>query len=73
MNTVNLCTTGTLKRPKNGFQDLLSLNAGQKYCRMPQGEHFAILLTFIKSPYVIKIFVLSIFEWPFKTGFTVLP
>ena len=23
------------KRPKIGFQDQLSLNAGQKYCRMP--------------------------------------
>ena len=23
-------------------------------------------------PYVVKTFVLSIFEWPFKTGFTVL-
>ena len=38
---------------------------------MLQGEHFAILLTFIKIPFVIKIFVLSIFEWPFNTGFTV--
>ena len=28
--------------------------------------------TFIKLPFVIKIFVLSIFEWPFKTGFTVM-
>ena len=37
---------------------------------MLQGEHSAILLTFIKLPFVIKIFVLSIFEWPFKTGFT---
>ena len=45
---------------------------GQKYCRMLQGEHSAILLTFIKLPFVIKIFVLSIFEWPFYTGFTVL-
>ena len=27
--------------------------------------------TFIKPPFVIKIFVLSIFEWPLKTGFTV--
>ena len=27
-------------------------------------EHSAILLTFIKLPFVIKIFVLSIFEWP---------
>ena len=34
-------------------------------------EHSAILLTFIKLPLFIKIFVLSIFEWPFYTGFTV--
>ena len=59
------------KRPKIGFQDQLSLNAGQKYCRMLQGEHSAILSTFIKLPYVIKIFVLIIFEWLFYTGFTV--
>ena len=25
----------------------------------------------IKLPFVFKTFVLSIFEWPFKTGFTV--
>ena len=31
------------KRSKIGFQDLLSHNAGQKYCRMLQGEHSAIL------------------------------
>ena len=54
-----------------GFQDQLLLNAGQKYCRMLQGEHSAIRSTFIKLPLVIKIFVLSIFEWPFHTGFTV--
>ena len=36
-----------------------------------QGEHSAILSTFIKLPFVIKIFVLSIFEWPFYTGITV--
>ena len=59
------------KRPKIVFQDQLSLNAGQKYCRMRQVEHSAILSTFIKLPIVIKIFVLSIFEWPFYTGFTV--
>ena len=39
---------------------------------MLQGEHSAILSTYIKLPFVIKIFVLSIFEWPFYTGFTVL-
>ena len=59
------------KRPKIGFQNQLLLNAGQKYCRMLQGEHSAILWTFIKLPIVIKIFVWSIFEWPFYTGFAV--
>ena len=64
-------TSVTLKKTKIGFQDKLSLNAGHKYCRMLQGEHSAILLTFIKLPFVIQIFVLSIFEWLFYTGFTV--
>ena len=36
---------------------------------MLQGDS-AILLTFIKLPFVVIIFVLSIFEWPLKTGFT---
>ena len=39
---------------------------------MLQGEHSAILSTFIKLPFVIKIFLLSIFEWLFYTGFTVI-
>ena len=34
-------------------------------------EHSAILLTFIKLQFVIQIFVLSIFEWPFYRGFTI--
>ena len=33
--------------------------------------HSAKLLNFIKLPFVIKNFVLSIFEWPFYTSFTV--
>ena len=66
-----------MKRPlskssKLGFEDQLSLNAGQKYCRMLQGKRSAILSTFIKLPFVIKIFVLSIFERPLKPGFTVI-
>ena len=64
------------KIPKIGFQDqfntCISLIAGQKYCRMLQGEHSVILLTFIKLFFVIKIFVLSFYEWPIYTGFTVL-
>ena len=39
---------------------------------MLQGEHSEILLAFIKLPFIIKIFVLSIFEWLLKTGFTVV-
>ena len=58
------------KRPKIVFRYQLKLNAGQKYCRMLP-LHSAILLTFIKLPFVIKIFVLSIFEWQFYTDFTV--
>ena len=34
-------------------------------------EHSAILKTFIKLLFAIKIFVLSIFEWPLKIGLTV--
>ena len=34
-------------------------------------EVSAIFSTFIKLPFVVETFVLSIFEWPFKTGFTV--
>ena len=39
---------------------------------MLQGEHSAILLTFIKLLFVINNFVLPIFKWPFYTGFTVI-
>ena len=66
-----MCKMTTLKKTKNGFQDQISLNAGQKYCRKLQEKHSAILLTFIKLPFVIKIYVLSIFERLFYTGFTV--
>ena len=59
------------KRPKIGFQDQLSLKAGQLHCRMLEGEYSVILLTFIKRPFVIKIFTLSIFEWALYTGHTV--
>ena len=66
------CLKRSLKRrSKIGFQDRLSLNAGHQYCRMLQGEHSSILSTFIKLPFVFNTFVLSIFEWPLKTGFTV--
>ena len=34
-------------------------------------EHSEILLTFINLPFVLKTFILSIFKWPLKTGFTI--
>ena len=54
-----------MKRQRISFQTKSGHpgNAGQKYCRM----HSAIF----SIPFIIKIFVLSIFEWPFKIGFTV--
>ena len=53
-------------RPEIGFQDQLSLNAGQKYCSILQ--YFRPSLSYHLS---LRYFLLSIFEWPFYTGFTV--
>ena len=58
INTISVYSKTCVKRPLSkrtqiGFQDQLSLNAGQKYCRMLQGEHSVILSTFIKLPFVI--------------------
>ena len=43
---------------KIGFQDQLSLTASQSIAECSNGEHSAILLTFIKLPFVTKIFCL---------------
>ena len=68
----SLCKGPLSKRPNIGFQEQVSLNAGQKYFRMLQGkrEHSTILWTFIKLPFVIRNLALSIFDWLFYTGFT---
>ena len=64
----------TLKKTeKLVFKTNYRLMQVKNICRMLQGEHSEMLSTFIKLPFVIKIFVLSIFEWPFYTGFTVHP
>ena len=54
------------RRPEIGFQDRLSLSIAE--CTLS-----AILTTFIKPSFVIKIFTfkLFIFEWALKTSFTV--
>ena len=66
----------TIKPVLKGHLKSRPINAGHKYCRMLKWEHSAILLTFIKLLFVIKIFVFSYFEWllktPLKTCFTVL-
>ena len=65
------CVKGPLsKRPKIGFQDYHLMQV-KSIAECSFWEHSAILSTFIKLPFVIKIFVLSIFEWPLYTGFTV--
>ena len=67
--TVKPVLSGHSKRPKFVFQT--------DYCLMQVKsiaecfEHSAILLTFIKLPFVFKTFDLSMFDWPLKTGFTV--
>ena len=62
----------TIKKTENWFLRPIIAKCRSKYCRMLQGEHSAILLTCIKLPFVIKTFVLSIFEWSVYTRFTVL-
>ena len=57
------------RRPKMGFQDRLSLNVGQKYCRMLKESILQYFSTFFKLQFVFKTFVLSIFEWRLKIGF----
>ena len=60
------------KKTKICFQDGLSLNADQKYCRMLQLE--SILQYFgpsLNYHFSYRPF-LSTFEWSLKTGFTVL-
>ena len=47
VNHLNIYSKTCVKRPTIGFQYQLALNAGQRYCRMLQVEHFAILSTFI--------------------------
>ena len=60
-----------LSRQKMVFKNNYSLMQIKSIVRVEYSKHSAILSTFIKLPVVTKIFVLSIFERPFYTGFTV--
>ena len=52
------CVKHQSQRLKIGFQDPLSLNAGQKYCRMLQKEHSAILSNSLSYQLLRSLFCL---------------
>ena len=60
------------KKTKNWFSRPIIAECRSKVLQNALMEHSAILSTFIKLPFVFKTFVLSFFEWLFKTGFTVI-
>ena len=73
---IGLYSKTCLKRPlkkktKSWFSRQLIAKCRSKVLQNAPREHSAILSTFIKLPFVLKTFVLSIFEWPLKTGLTV--
>ena len=72
MNSKSCLKRPLKRRPEMGLIDLMVALCQSKVLQNAPREHSAILSTFIKLPFVIKTFVLSIFEWPLKTGFTVL-
>ena len=59
------------KKTKNWFSRLIIAYCRSNVLQNAPREHSAILSTFIKLPFVYKIFVVSIFESPLKTGSTV--
>ena len=69
--TIKTCVKRPLsKRPKSVFsRPIIVLCMSKVLQNAPRGA-FCNTLTFIKLPFVIKIFVLSICEWTFNTCFT---
>ena len=59
------------KKTKIGFQDRLSLNAGQTYCRMLQESILQYFRPSLSYHLPFKTYILSILEWPLKTSLTV--
>ena len=71
--TVNLCKTATLKKDqklvvKTNFR-LMQVKSIAECSKGSILQNFGP--SFIKLPFVIMIFALSIFQWPLYTGFTV--
>ena len=64
--TVKPVLSGNSKRrQKIGFQYRLSLNAGQKYCRMLQDSILQYFRPTVIYHLSLRPLFLSIFEWPF--------
>ena len=64
--------TATLKKNKKCFSRPIIAESRSKVLQnAPSGAFCKILLIFIKLPFVMKIFILSNFEWPFYTCFSV--
>ena len=59
------CLKQTIKRPKLGFQDQLLLYEDKGIAECSFDLHYLL-------PSVFKTFVLFIFEWLLKTGFTAM-
>ena len=57
----------------NNLNDFVTGKTNERRHEISTNMVCAILSTFITLPFVIKICVLSICEWPFFTGFTVVP
>ena len=68
--TWNLVSNGHSKIDKTNII-MTNGNEGRKYCRILPLEHSAILLTCIMRYLVLKTKLMSSWEWPFYTGFTV--
>ena len=61
-----------LKKHENWFSRPIIDYCRSKVVQNAPTEAFCNTSTFITLPFFIKIFVLSIFEWSFYTGFTVV-
>ena len=59
-----MCKTATPQKDRKlFFKTNYRLMQVKNIAECSKGEHSAILSTFIKLPFVMKIFILSIFEW----------
>ena len=68
-NTVKPVLSGQSKKEQKIVFNTNNCLMQAKALQNAPREHSAIHSTFIKLPFAFKTLVLSIFEWPLKTGF----